>query len=67
MSGARNTTLTAAARIAGLVLREARAQGEHEMADRIEADMAAAVAAVWTVAGPELRKAITTLAEGGAR
>jgi len=59
-------SVTAAAVVACDVLREMRAAHEHELGDRVEADLAEAVRIILRAAGPELREAIAhAVAEAG--
>jgi hypothetical protein len=51
-------TVTGAARMACDLLREMRAAHEHELGDRIEADLAEAVRIVLRAASPRLHDAI---------
>lgn len=53
-----NPSVTFAATAAAYVLNDMRAAGQHEQADRIEADLAEAVRIILRASGPRLRGTI---------
>jgi hypothetical protein len=57
-AGADDTSVTFAAAAACYVLHDLRAAGQHELADRAEADLAEAVRVIARAAGPRLRESI---------
>jgi hypothetical protein len=57
-AGADDPSVTFAAAAACYVLADLRASGQHELADRAEADMGEAVRVIVRAAGPRLRASI---------
>lgn len=61
------SSLAALAEVTCRAMLSARSDGQHELGDLIEADMADAVRTIWTAAGPMLRMSIASMIAETAR